>query len=178
MVQESTGNCLGSDVRDRDGLRPAGEPVDTYRQVSLSVAGWLWADDVQVDMIKARIWSGKCSQCCQSMALYLRALASYTFTCPASNVPIYAWPDKFYLHQSLGGSNPGMRQSVQELEHMATEGRGQERASSADACVTANLVLECENGHPLKIQGSGRGQQVLPFFIFTLSGCQSGKINL
>lgn len=54
MVQESTGNCLGSDVRDRDGLRPAGEPVDTYQQVSLSVAGWQWADDVQVDMIKGR----------------------------------------------------------------------------------------------------------------------------
>lgn len=71
-----------------------------------------------------------------------------------------------------------MRQSVRELEHMATEGRGQERASSADACVTANLVLGCENGDPLKIQGSGRGQQVLQFFIVTLSGCQSGKINL
>lgn len=87
MVQESTRNRLGSDVRDRDGLRPAGEPVDTGQQVNLSVAGWQWADDVQVDMIKARIRSGECSQCCRGMALYLRALGKLHIHVPSVGRP-------------------------------------------------------------------------------------------
>lgn len=58
VVQESTRNRFGGDVHDKDGLRPAGEPVHTGQHENLSMAGWQGANDVQVDTIKARIWSG------------------------------------------------------------------------------------------------------------------------
>ena len=120
---------------ERDRFHPARRAVDDRENVCVSLGGGKGANQVDVDVGKTAVRDGNGGGLEMDMAVNLGTLAGEEFTGPSGNVLGEGLPDKMGGDQAAGGTAARMRDIVEQGEHGAAEGGGNEGEESASGGV-------------------------------------------
>ena len=109
-ADKSKSHGLCGDVRHGEGFGPASKPVDTGEEIGVPPGGWKRANNVDVNLTEAGIWSCKCRQRGGSVTLDFGSLTAKARLGPRPDVGVHSWPNKTVSNEPLGGIDAWMRQ--------------------------------------------------------------------
>ena len=127
------GSCGG--FVERDGFHPASRAVNDRENVCVSLGGGKGANQVDVDVGETAVRDGNGGGSEMDMAVNLGALAGEAFTGPSGDVLGEGLPNKTGGDEAAGGTAARMRDIVEQGEHGAAEGGGDQGTESASGDV-------------------------------------------
>ena len=133
--EEGCGAGGGGGFVERDGFHPASRAVNDRENVCVSLGGGKGANQVDVDVGETAVRDGNGGGSEMDMAVNLGALAGEAFTGPSGDVLGEGLPNKTGGDEAAGGTAARMRDIVEQGEHGAAEGDGDQGTESASGDV-------------------------------------------